>query len=270
MTNFSTIIVANPQKANLTDELIAQVAPNCEDVKIIKDGVAAEVSGAELVQNAEVDIFEVPQAEYKLLVCDMESTIIDNEFFDDIAEQLGVSDKVKEITAKAMNDEINFEESMQARIALVEGIEKSQLLQIAKDKLKYNDGAAELIRSAKEKGIYTMLVSGGFTLFTEIVFNELGFDEHHANELLFDESDKLTGVGLPILGKEAKLEITKAKCAEKGFDLSQVAAIGDGANDLDMLQNVGLGVGYKAKPIVKEKVKNQINAGDLSSINYLL
>ena len=153
--------------------------------RIITDGIAAEVEFGGKCP-AKIDGFDVIVQErknIKLLVCDMESTIIDNEFLDDIAEHLGIGTQVAAITARAMNNEIGFEESLQQRMALVLGLRYDDAMNLMQEKLKYNGGARHLIDFCKANGIYTMLVSGGFTIFTEVVKDALGFDEHHANEL---------------------------------------------------------------------------------------
>lgn len=270
---FATIL-ANPTEKNLTQAVIDDFAENCEQhiaTKILDTGIAAQVE-FEGVCPMEVDGFDLiiqPQKNIKLLVCDMESTIIDNEFLDDIAEHLGIKAEVAEITRRAMNNEIGFEESLQARMELVLGLKRDDALAIMHEKLKYNGGAKELLNFCRKNKIHTMLVSGGFTLFTEFVKNELGFDEHHANELLF-ENGALTNVKKPFLGRKAKLTITNTQVAKMGISLEEVAAIGDGANDLDMLEAVGLPIAFHAKPALKAAIANQFNHVDLRGLNYLM
>jgi phosphoserine phosphatase len=270
---FATIL-ANPKDKNLTQSSIDDFAKNCEHVittKILEQGIAAEVE-FEGECPAALDGFDViiqARKNIKLLVCDMESTIIDNEFLDDIAEHLGIGIQVASITKRAMNNEINFEQSLQQRMALVLGLKHDDAMQLMREKLKYNSGAKELISFCRANGIYTMLVSGGFTIFTEIVKNELGFDEHHANKLIFKDGI-LAGVEPPFLGRAAKLTITNAKVAKMGISLEEVAAIGDGANDLDMLEAVGLPIAFRAKPALKARIKNQFNHSDLRGLTYLL
>jgi len=273
MTFFATIL-ANPQLKNLTPEIVNQFAQNCERLivsKILIDGIAAEVEfGGKCPAVVEgFDLIIQERKNIKLLVCDMESTIIDNEFLDDIAEHLGIKEKVAEITARAMNNEIGFEESLQQRMALVLGLRYDDAMKLMREKLKYNAGARQLIEFCKANGIYTMLVSGGFTIFTSAVADELGFDEHHANELIFDNG-VLTGARPPFLGRAEKLTITKKQADKMGILMSEVAAIGDGANDIDMLEAVGLGIAYRAKPALKERIKNQFNHADLSGLICLL
>jgi len=223
------------------------------------------------IEAKNTDIFEVEQGtDYKLFISDMESTIIDNEFFDEIALQMGLGDKVADITARAMRGELDFTQSMHSRIELIKGVSKQQLLDIYHAKVKFNSGAHELLKNLKQRGVYTVLVSGGFTLFSQLVADELGFDKHYANILQFDSADKLIGVQEPVLDRQSKLKIMRQTCAELGIGLNQAIACGDGANDLDMLSNCGLPIAYKAKPNVKKVISNQLNYTDLSCINLLL
>jgi phosphoserine phosphatase len=269
MPSFATIL-ANPQEKNLNQEIVDQFAKNCERLivsRIIIDGIAAEVEfGGKCPAKIEgFDLIIQERKNIKLLVCDMESTIIDNEFLDDIAAHLGIGEKVAAITARAMNNEIGFEESLQQRMALVLGLRYDDAMALMHEKLKYNGGARALIEFCKANGIYTMLVSGGFTIFTEVVAEELGFDKYHANKLIFTNGI-LTGVETPFLGRAQKLEITQKQATKMGISLSEVAAIGDGGNDLDLLGAVGLPIAYHAKPAVKEAIKNQFNHTDLSGL----
>lgn len=272
-------IIADPIKKNLTTEVIDSFANSCEDlerIEVIQENIAANVyfkGRLEDKTRKNLDGFDViirPASNYpKLLLCDMESTIIKNEFLDEIADHLGIGEQVADITARAMNGQLGFEESMHERINLVKGLTKSDILKLADERMIYNDGAKELIAGCREKGIKTILVSGGFTAFTEIVKDHLGFDEHYANELLFD-GEKLSGVQEPILGKETKLEILNAKCQELGIKTSQTITIGDGANDLPMLHAAGTGIAYRAKPIVKKEIDNQFNFANLDGLLYLV
>jgi phosphoserine phosphatase len=269
--NFLATVVTTPNKLDAT--LLNQLALDlkAEKTEVIKAGQAARFYTAHKTPNTahQVDIFwqELPKKPIKLMLCDMESTIIKNEFLDEMAAFLGIEEQVAKITARAMNGELGFEEALKERIKLVVAISRADLAVILK-KMVYNTGAHQLLKAAKEQGVYTMLVSGGFTYFTEIVARELGFDEHHANTLIF-ENDKIAGCTQPILGKEAKLNFLNAKTKELGIDISQTITVGDGANDLPMLHAAGVGVAFYAKPIVKQQIPTQLSHTDLSSIAYL-
>ena len=273
--SFIANIIAAPGKA-LKNETIQQIAQLLDSVQIEICGdarTAKIVCARKIAISAEygVDILYTSKenAPFKLLVCDMESTIISNEFLDEIADYLGIGKQVEEITARAMNGELNFQESLFARIELVKGLTLADAQKLITERLKYNPGAKELVQGCKGQGVHTMLVSGGFTIFTQVVADALGFHEHFANNLIF-ENGKLVGVAPPILGKEAKLAITTNKCAELGISLEQAITMGDGANDLPMLHAAGLGVGYFAKPKVKAEIFSQINHGSLATILEVL
>lgn len=270
-------LVGNSKKRNLTPEIVAEVKAACRGairVEYLSEDVAVDIFCDEILikkppQAIDLIIQKAANRKKKLLVCDMESTIIDNEFLDEIADIVGIKDKVAEITERAMNGELNFEAALEERVKLVAGLPESEIRALIQSRLIYNQGAKELLAACRRNNVYTMLVSGGFTIFTDHVSRELGFDESHANTLLFNDK-KLSGVGRPILGKEAKLEFLKKKSIELGIGLNETAAIGDGANDLPMLHAAGLGMAYKAKPKVKEEIKNQINNSDLMALAYAI
>ena len=271
-------IIAAPDKRNLSGEILQAVKDSLADVskiKILREGVAADIYFEQVdfsykgPQGFDFIIQKHEARQKKMLACDMESTIIANEFLDEIAELKGIKDQVAVITDKAMNGEISFTQALKERIALVKNIPESEIRALM-PRLTYNPGAKELIAACKKAGIYTMLVTGGFTIFSDHVANELGFDEAHANRLNFNEHGFLEGIAEPILGRQAKLEITQKKAAELGIKMEEVAAVGDGANDIPLLNGVGLGIAYKAKPNIRAEIKNQINYSDLSGLAYAL
>jgi phosphoserine phosphatase len=209
----------------------------------------------------------------KLLVADMESTLIENEMLDELADFLGLREKIAGITARAMNGEIDFEAALKARVELLKGLPVVTLEEAAR-RITYMPGGATLVATMKKHGAYCALVSGGFTYFTKMVREKLGFDFDAANTLEIDGRDlagpTLAGtVTQPILGKEAKLATLRRLCDEHGLGLGDAVTVGDGANDLPMLKAAGLGVAFHAKPIVAAQVPARIRHGDLTALLYL-
>jgi phosphoserine phosphatase len=217
-----------------------------------------------------IDAVTVPAAGRRktLLVADMESTMIENEMLDELADFLGLREKIAGITARAMNGEIDFAAALNARVGLLKGLPVSTLEEAAR-RIVYMPGGATLVATMKKHGATCALVSGGFTYFTRMVRESLGFDFDAANTLNHD-GRKLAGtVALPILGKEAKLATLRRLSGEHGLGLADAITVGDGANDLPMLQAAGLGVAFHAKPMVAAQVSARITHGDLTSLLYL-
>ena len=204
----------------------------------------------------------------KLLMADMESTMIENEMLDELADFLGLREKIAGITARAMNGEIDFEAALDARVELLKGLPVVTLDEAAK-RIVYMPGGATLVATMKKHGAYCALVSGGFTYFTKMVREKLGFDFDAANTLEIDGRNLAGTVTRPILGKEAKLATLRRLCYERGLGLGDTITVGDGANDLPMLQAAGLGVAYHAKPVVAAQVPARIRNGDLTALLYL-
>ena len=221
-----------------------------------------------------IDAVTVPAANRrkKLLVADMESTMIENEMLDELADFLNLREKIAGITARAMNGEIDFEAALRARVELLKGLPVATLDEAAR-RVAYMPGGATLVATMKKHGAYCALVSGGFTYFTRMVREKLGFDFDAANTLTLDGTALAGTVGLPILGKEAKLSTLQRLCAERGLGLGDALTAGDGANDLPMLQAAGhsggLGVAFHAKPMVAAQVPARIHHGDLTALLYL-
>jgi len=204
-----------------------------------------------------------------ILLADMDSTIIQQECIDELASEIGIGERVKFITAEAMNGKLNFEEALTERVALLKGLSTQIIDKVLKERITFMPGASTLLSTMKSNGCYSALVSGGFTLFTEKVSTYLGFDENHGNVLLTSEN-KLTGkVKKPILGKKAKVEQLNRIASKLNLSARQVIAVGDGANDLDMLSKAGTGVALHAKPSVAEKCDIRINFGDLTALLFI-
>lgn len=215
-----------------------------------------------------------PSGRKRLLVADMESTIIGEEMLDELADYVGLRDKISQITERAMKGELAFEPALRERVALLAGLDARILDEVYQTRVTLMPGAETLINTMKANGAYCALVSGGFTVFTGRVAARLGFDEHQANVLEI-ENGKLTGrVREPILGREAKLGALKRIAAARGLVLAETLAVGDGANDLDMIRAAGLGVAFRAKPKVQEAARALPNGavvthGDLTALLYL-
>ncbi|GEP60896.1 phosphoserine phosphatase SerB [Reyranella soli] len=222
------------------------------------------------VAMAAIDAVVVPSAgrRKKLLVADMESTMIENEMLDELADFLGLREKIAGITARAMNGEIDFAGALNERVALLKGLDVAKLDEAAK-RIRYMPGGATLVATMKKHDGHCALVSGGFTHFTALVHKALGFDSHAANGLQHDGRTLAGTVDLPILGKEAKLATLQRLAAERGFSPADAVTVGDGANDLPMLKAAGLGVAFHAKPAVAAEVAARIDHGDLTALLYL-
>ncbi len=203
----------------------------------------------------------------RLLVADMDSTIVASETLDDLAANAGIADKIAPITARTMNGELPFEGSLKERVALLQGLPVSALDEVV-GSLTLSPGARSLVRSLRAHGCYTVLCSGGFTFCTAPVAELCGFHEHHANTLLHAEG-RLTGkVAEPILGRHAKVERLRSLMKARQLKPEEVVAVGDGANDIDLLCSVGLGVAYRGKPAVRAAARFHIDHSDLSALAY--
>ena len=224
---------------------------------------------AAVMTHKAVDIFLTrPRGRRKaLLVADMDSTIVTAETLDELAAFAGVKEQVAAITTLAMNSELDFQDAIRARVALLKGLPVSALEQTWKE-IKYCPGARTLVATMNEFGATTALVSGGFSFFTARVAQELGFAIHRANTLL-DDGTALTGeVGEPILDKEAKRAALEELAEARGVKLTATLSVGDGANDLPMLKAAGLGIAYHAKPVVAAEMVNRIEHTDLTSLLF--
>ncbi len=205
----------------------------------------------------------------RMLLADMDSTMIQQECIDELADMAGVGAHVAGITARAMNGELDFEAALLERVALLRGLDADVIAQVLRERITFMPGGAALVATMKAQGGYAALVSGGFTSFTARVAEELGFDENRANTLLVD-GGKLTGdVARPILGRQAKIEALEQISAKLGIAEADVIAVGDGANDLGMLHRAGTGVALHAKPVVAAECDVRINHGDLTALLFI-
>lgn len=204
-----------------------------------------------------------------LLLADMDSTMIEQECINELADMYGVGSEVKKITMRAMNGELAFQDALKERVALLAECPNTVVEEVLEQRITLRPGGKTLVNTMKANGAYTALVSGGFTAFSVPVGEILGFDEQHAN-ILHEENGIFTGQVIdPILGKNEKVNRLKSLVKDRGLSQKDVLAVGDGANDLGMLEIAGMGVAMHPKPIVAEKCDIVINHCDLTSLLYL-
>ena len=205
----------------------------------------------------------------RLLIADMDSTMIQQECIDELADEAGVGAHVAGITARAMNGELDFEAALRERVGLLKGLPESTVPRVIRDRITLMPGGKTLLATMKAHGAYAALVSGGFTAFTARIAEVLGFDENRANTLLIDQGHLTGQVAEPILGKAAKVQALEEISARLGILPDMAIAVGDGANDLGMLGRAGAGVALHAKPSVQAQCSLRVNHGDLTALLYL-
>lgn len=205
----------------------------------------------------------------KMLIADMDSTMIDQECIDELAAEAGIKDHVAAITARAMNGEIEFEPALRERVALLKGLDLAIIDRVIAERITLAAGGAQLVATMRANGAYAALVSGGFDIFTRRIAAMLNFDENRANKLIEDNGTLAGLVVEPILGREAKAHSLNEIAIRLGITQAEVMAVGDGANDLDMLQIAGAGVALHAKPSVAAQAQIRIDHGDLTALLYL-
>jgi phosphoserine phosphatase len=279
MTYILTVI-AKREATSLTPALINQLrnALHGAPPTVLSDGEAAEIplsappDGAilsEIIGDRPIDAITVKTRGRRkaLLIADMDSTMIQGETLDELAAFAGIGEKIAEITARAMNGELDFKDALRERVAMLKGL-KLDALERTWAKVRLTPGARELVATMRARGALTALVSGGFTYFTGKVAAELGFHTHRSNTLL-DDGVALTGeVAEPILDRDSKLAALQALAAQRGVKLSATLAVGDGANDLAMLRAAGLGIAFHAKPVVAREVQAKVDHTDLRALLF--
>lgn len=279
-------LIANPSNPVLTAGLAekAEAAIGASGLYWLADGIAADIAIRDGVDAKEaeaglrqalagepVDVV-VQEAELrrkKLLIADMDSTMIGQECIDELAAEVGLKDMVSAITARAMNGEIEFEPALRERVALLKGLPTSVISEVIEKRITLTPGGIELVRTMKARGYFTALVSGGFTVFTRPVAAMIGFDVNRANVLLEDDGKLVGKVSEPILGKQAKVDSLVAFCEMLNITPMDAIAVGDGANDLGMLQLAGSGVALHAKPTVAAQARMRIDHADLTALLYI-
>ncbi len=288
MIDFVATLVSNPDKAALSDALLSKLAQALpENAKVIRlDGqiaidivfpaetakaAAAALAPLEKILSSKpVDVILQPVAgrRKKLFIADMDSTMIAQECIDELAAELRLKQKVAKITERAMKGELEFEPALRERVALLKGLDAGVIPKVISNRITLTAGARTLVGTLKSHGVYTALVSGGFTVFTGPISEMIGFNEHRANRLIV-ENGKLTGlVEDPILGRAAKKSALMELRDLFALQNSETLAIGDGANDLDMIKEAGIGVAYRAKPAVAEAAHARIDHADLTALLY--
>lgn len=224
---------------------------------------------ASIADHADLNLLPATGRRKKMLLADMDSTMIEQECIDELAEAAGIGAQVKAITARAMNGELDFDGALTERVALLSGLPETVIAEVLEQRITLMPGGPVLLATMKRDGAHAALVSGGFTAFTRVIAARLGFDEHRANSLLTSGGLLSGEVGRPILGREAKVQALEEISNRLGIGSGEVLAVGDGANDLGMLTRAGLGVALHAKPTVQAQVACRINHGDLTGLLYL-
>ena len=280
---FIAILLTSPAKRNLERVTVESLrnAWGGGEALWLEAGVAAEFAVPSMpvnrwqvwadLQGIGVDLVVQPveNRRKKLLIADMDSTMICQECIDELADEAGVGALVAAITARAMNGEIEFEAALRERVGLLAGLPEATIQDVIANRITLMPGGHELVATMKAHGAYAALVSGGFTAFTGSIAERLGFDENRANTLLINNG-KLTGdVADPILGRAAKVQALTEISARLGITPAEAIAVGDGANDLGMLGLAGTGVALHAKPAVQAQCQVRINHGDLTGLLFV-
>ena len=294
MSYVATLISA-PQRPVVTEALAARVAERLPQARVgtwLHPGVAIDIvfdnpadkAGVTagllnrltyelcgVIGAAPVDVVVQPQdgRRKKLLVADMDSTMIGQECIDELADYAGFKDRVAAITERAMRGEVPFAPALRERVALLQGLPTATIDRVIAERIRPNPGAATLVQTMRAHGAYTCVVTGGFTAFMAPLAKTIGFDEYHANTLLTDSTGRLTGkVAEPVLGREAKRDTLLTLRQRLRLRREDTLAVGDGANDIPMIEAAGLGIAFHGKPALCEAAGACIDHGDLTALLY--
>ncbi len=281
-------LISNPAKPAVTPAVIAAaraLLPAVGPTVILAPRIAADIpfrlegddtrtlakAVREKLGKTAVDVVLHPIAHRrkKLFVADMDSTMIRQECVDELADYAGLKTHVAAITERAMRGEIEFPSSLRERVALLKGLPVGVIDEVLQKRIQLMPGARILVQTMRKNGAYTCLVSGGFTLFTHEIAAQIGFEEDRANRLMIEDGKLAGKVEEPILGRDAKLAALRELTARLKLDPAVTLAAGDGANDLDMIREAGLGVAFHAKPVLAEAAAARIDHGDLTALLYL-
>lgn len=287
MTAYALTIIGNAGSAPLQGLHIEQVCRHLGltgETDWLAAGEACDVafeSSLSPSRIAELAVEALPQSAFdvvcmplggrrkKLLVADMDSTIIDQECINELGDALGLGPRIRNITAAVIRGDISFSDALRQRMALMKGMHRAVLEGVYQERISLKPGAETFVRTMRHHGAYCILVSGGFTFFTRRIAERLGFHDHQGNRLEFKQNI-LTGEVLePILGRSAKLRTLMQLCDEKGLNPVDVLAVGDGANDIKMVRAAGLGVAIHADLSLQDAANARINHGDLTSLLYI-
>jgi phosphoserine phosphatase len=275
-------LIANPAEPVLDASLVATIHHETGgEINWLERGVACDIISPtaplplpiarDAVGDLPIDVAVVPLANRRkrLLLADMDSTMINEECIDELADAFGIKDQVSAITDQAMRGEIEFEGALKLRVALLKGLRRAAVEAVRREKITLAPGGRTLVQTMKAYGAYTALISGGFTFFADHFGKRIGFDEVTANTLNF-AGDVLDGtVSEPIVGKDAKINRLTHLIETQNIPAIETMAVGDGANDLGMIRASGLGVALHAKPIVAAEAAVRIDHGDLTALLYL-
>ena len=275
-------LIANPNEPMFDVALAGIVAREVDgQLDWLHHGVACDIISPRapdpaaiaraVLGNAPVDVALIPseRRRKKLLIADMDSTMIEQECIDELADAIGIKPEIAAITERAMRGELDFDAALKTRVALLKGLDRQAIEAVRREKITQTPGGRALVQTMKAYGAYTALISGGFTFFADFFARRIGFDEATANTLEFDGEVLAGTVTPPIVDKAIKLRRLNELVSERQIRPDETLAVGDGANDLDMIRAAGLGVAFHAKPAVAAAAGARIDHGDLTALLYL-